>query len=320
MTANVYSLGVGKELRWYQRILAQAAQFHKPKVAVVYPCDESSLRGAVEAKEAGLIEPILIGPEDKIQNIAKENKLNLKYIEIWRYKTASAAARAAVRSFHEHKDIQAIMKGSLHTDELMAAVIAKDGGLRTSRRISHVFVMDVPGRKQPFYITDAAINITPDLACKRDIIQNVIDLYVKVEKAIPLVAILSAVETINEKIPSTLEAATLCKMVDRGQIKGGFVDGPFAFDNAVDPEAARIKGIVSPVAGKANILIVPDLVSGNMLAKSMSFIGNAVAGGIVLGTKCPIILTSRADTVQARLVSCALAALYSAPEKEELAA
>ena len=226
-----------------------------------------------------------------------------------------AAAAKAVELVRAGK-AELLMKGSLHTDELMAEVVAKETGLRTGRRISHVFIMDVPTYSFPLFITDAAINILPDLPTKADIVQNAIDLHLGLGLGEPRVAILSAVETINPKIPSTLEAAALCKMADRGQIKGGILDGPLALDNAISPEAARIKGIASPVAGHAQILVVPDLEAGNMLAKNLSFMANADAAGIVLGARVPIILTSRADNVRTRMASCAVAALYAHARRE----
>ena len=282
-----------------------------PAVTVVaHPCDETSLRGALEAAEAGLIVPVLVGPEAKIQAVAAEHGLDLAGREIVDVPHSHAAAAQAVALIREGKG-ELLMKGSLHTDELMRAVTASATGLRTDRRISHVFVMDVPGHAETLFITDAAINIFPDLDAKRDIVQNAIDLWVGIGLTEPRVAILSAVETVTSKIPSTIEAAALCKMADRGQITGGLLDGPLAFDNAIDPEAARIKGIASPVAGHAQILVVPDLEAGNMLAKNLTFLAHADAAGIVLGARVPIVLTSRADSVRTRLASCAVASLYA---------
>jgi len=294
----------------YERLITQAKQVRSPKAIIVHPCDESSLRGALEAAEAGLIEPVLVGPEEKIRAVAQKFGLNISPFEIVHADYSEAAAAKGVQLIHEAKG-EVLMKGSLHTDELMRSVTSGTSGLRTGRRISHVFVMDVPTYKETLFITDAAINIFPDLDCKRDIIQNAIDLYNQTGHEPPRVAILSAVETVTAKIPSTIDAAALCKMADRGQITGGIVDGPLAFDNAIDPEAAEIKRIRSPVAGRAQILVVPDLEAGNMLAKNLTFLLKADAAGIVLGARVPIILTSRADSLRARMASCAVAALYA---------
>ncbi|OCP15469.1 MULTISPECIES: phosphate acetyltransferase [unclassified Ensifer] len=295
----------------YNRLIA-AARAEAPAVTIVtHPCDETSLRGALEAAEMGLIAPVLVGPESKIRNVAAEHRLDLGGREIVDVPHSHAAAAKAVAMIREGKG-ELLMKGSLHTDELMREVAASATGLRTDRRISHVFIMDVPGHPETLFITDAAINIFPDLEAKRDIVQNAIDLWVTIGLGEPRVAILSAVETVTTKIPSTIEAAALCKMAERGQITGGHLDGPLAFDNAIDPEAARIKGITSPVAGQAQILVVPDLEAGNMLAKNLTFLSRADAAGIVLGARVPIVLTSRADSVRTRLASCAVAALYAA--------
>ncbi len=294
----------------YDRLIA-AARDGTPAVTIVaHPCDETSLRGAVEAAAEGLIEPVLVGPETKIRSVATEHGIDLTGRKIVDAAHSHAAAACAVTLIREGKG-ELLMKGSLHTDELMREVTASATGLRTDRRISHVFVMDVPGHPETLFITDAAINIFPDLDVKRDIVQNAIDLWVGIGMGTPRVAILSAVETVTTKIPSTIDAAALCKMADRGQITGGLLEGPLAFDNAVDPEAARIKGITSPVAGHAQILVVPDLEAGNMLAKNLSFLAHADAAGIVLGARVPIILTSRANSVRTRLASCAVAALYA---------
>nr|WP_234892899.1 phosphate acetyltransferase [Sinorhizobium fredii] len=295
----------------YDRLIA-AAQAETPAVTIVaHPCDETSLRGALEASEMGLIKPVLVGPEAKIRYVAAEHRLEIGGIEIVDVPHSHAAAAKAVALIREGKG-ELLMKGSLHTDELMHAVAASATGLRTDRRISHVFVMDVPGHAETLFITDAAINIFPDLEAKRDIVQNAIDLWVTIGLGEPRVAIVSAVETVTAKIPSTIEAAALCKMAERGQITGGLIDGPLAFDNAIDPEAARIKGITSPVAGHAQIIVVPDLEAGNMLAKNLTFLSHADAAGIVLGARVPIVMTSRADSVRTRLASCAVAALYAA--------
>ncbi|MDX0542190.1 phosphate acetyltransferase [Sinorhizobium medicae] len=295
----------------YDRLIA-AAQAEEPAVTlVVHPCDETALRGALEAAEMRLITPVLVGPRVRIRSIAAEHRLDLGQWEIVDVPHSHAAAAKAVALIREGKG-SLLMKGSLHTDELMREVAAAASGLRTERRISHVFVMDVPGHADTLFITDAAINIAPDLDAKRDIVQNAIDLWVTIGLGEPRVAILSAVETVTMKIPSTIEAAALCKMAERDQITGGLLDGPLAFDNAIDPEAARIKGIVSPVAGRAQILVVPDLEAGNMLAKNLTFLAHADAAGIVLGARVPIVLTSRADSVRTRLASCAVASLYAA--------
>nr|WP_210351510.1 phosphate acetyltransferase [Sinorhizobium medicae] len=295
----------------YDRLIA-AAQAEEPAVTlVVHPCDETALRGALEAAQMRLITPVLVGPRVRIRSIAAEHRLDLGQWEIVDVPHSHAAAAKAVALIREGKG-SLLMKGSLHTDELMREVAAAASGLRTERRISHVFVMDVPGHADTLFITDAAINIAPDLDAKRDIVQNAIDLWVTIGLGEPRVAILSAVETVTMKIPSTIEAAALCKMAERGQITGGLLDGPLAFDNAIDPEAARIKGIVSPVAGRAQILVVPDLEAGNMLAKNLTFLAHADAAGIVLGARVPIVLTSRADSVRTRLASCAVASLFSA--------
>nr|WP_051340991.1 bifunctional enoyl-CoA hydratase/phosphate acetyltransferase [Azospirillum halopraeferens] len=282
--------------------------------AVVHPCDESSLKGAVEAAEANLIQPVLVGPEAKIRSLADAFGLNLASYRIIDVPHSHAAAEAGV-ALARSGEVEAVMKGSLHTDELMGEVVRKETGLRTGRRLSHVFVMNVTTYPRPLLITDAAINIYPTLEDKVHIVQNAIDLAKVLGVDVPKVAILSAVETVNPKIASTLEAAALCKMADRGQITGGILDGPLAFDNAISAEAARTKGIVSPVPGEADILLVPDLEAGNMLAKQLSFLANADAAGIVLGARVPIILTSRADTVRTRLASCALATLMAAARR-----
>src|SRR6516225_7881003 len=292
----------------YDRLIAAAKKLQPLTTAVAHPCDETSLKGAIEAAEAGLIKPILVGPKAKIAAVAKEHSLDLDKIEIVDAPHSNAAAEKAVELVRTGK-ADLLMKGSLHTDEVLAEVVKRETGLRTGRRISHVFVMDVPNHAQTLFITDAAVNIAPDLEAKRDIIQNAIDLFAGLGLGVPKVAILSAVETVTTSIPSTIEAAALCKMGDRGQITGGELDGPLAFDNAISPEAARIKGIKSPVAGEAQILVVPDLEAGNMLAKNLSFLSHADAAGIVLGARVPVILTSRADNVRTRMASCAVAAL-----------
>jgi phosphate acetyltransferase len=293
-----------------QNLVARAKGLAPIDMAVVHPCDIESLKGALQAAEAGLIDPILIGPESKIRSIAKENGFDLKQHRIVNVKHSHESAAMAV-TLIRNGDAEALMKGSLHTDEMMAEVVSRAAGLRTARRISHVFLMDVPTYPRPILITDAAINIAPTLEDKVDIIQNAIDLAHIIGIPEPKVAILSAVETVNPKIQSTLDAAALCKMADRGQIKGGLLDGPLAFDNAVSIVAAKTKGIVSAVAGRAEILVVPDLESGNMVAKQLEYLANALTAGIVLGAKVPIVLTSRADTAETRIASCVIAALIA---------
>jgi phosphate acetyltransferase len=295
----------------YDRLIAAAKAVPTVTTIVVHPCDEASLRGAADAAEAGIIKPILVGPASKIASVAAKHNINISGYEIVDAEHSEEAAAKGVELIHAAKG-EMLMKGSLHTDELMRSVTAKGTGLRTDRRISHVFVMDVPTYADTVFITDAAINIFPDLDGKRDIIQNAIDLFTQAGfGTLPRVAILSAVETVTSKIPSTIEAAALCKMADRGQITGGLLDGPLAFDNAIDTEAARIKGIRSEVAGRAQILVVPDLESGNMLAKNLAYFAKADGAGVVLGARVPIVLTSRADTPRARMASCAVATLHA---------
>ena len=305
----------------YERLVAATKDLRPLTTAVAHPCDETSLRGALEAAEAGIIVPILVGPKEKIRSLAKSLDLDIEGLDIVDVPDSQAAAGKAVELVRSGK-AELLMKGSLHSDELLGAVTKRETGLRTARRISHVFVMDVPTHPQTLFITDAAVNIAPDLLAKRDIVQNAIDLYAGLGLGTPKVAILSAVETVNPGIPSTIDAAALCKMAERGQITGGELDGPLAFDNAISPEAARIKGIKSPVAGQAQILVVPDLEAGNMLAKNLSFLSRADAAGIVLGARVPIILTSRADNVRTRMASCAVAMLlaYSQMAKEPIRA
>jgi phosphate acetyltransferase len=294
----------------YERLIADAKQVPPATTIVVHPCDETSLRGAADAAMARIIIPILVGPKVKIAAAARQHKVDISRFEIVDAAHAEDAAARAVELIHEGKG-ELLMKGSLHTDELMRAVTATATGLRTARRISHIFIVDVPTYPETLFITDAAINIFPDLDAKRDIIQNAIDLFTQVGLGSPRVAILSAVETVTSKIPSTIEAAALCKMAERGQITGGILEGPLAFDNAIDQEAAKIKGIQSPVAGRAQILVVPDLEAGNMLAKNLSLLAKADAAGLVLGARVPIILTSRADSVRTRMASCAVAVLFA---------
>ena len=294
----------------YDRLLARAKEVPPATTMVVHPCDESSLRGAIEAAETGIVVPTLVGPAARIKAVARKHNLDISRFAVVDAPHSDAAAAQAVQLVREGKG-ELLMKGSLHTDELMRAVTSSTNGLRTARRISHVFIVAVPNHADTLFITDAAINIFPDLDAKRDIVQNAIDLFTQIGLGTPRVAILSAVETVTSKIPSTIEAAALCKMADRGQITGGILDGPLAFDNAIDPEAARIKGIQSPVAGRAQILVVPDLEAGNMLAKNLIFLSRADSAGIVLGARVPVILTSRADSVRSRLASCAAAVLYA---------
>jgi phosphate acetyltransferase len=294
----------------YDRLIARAKDIPAGSTIVAYPCEETALRGPIEAAEAGIIIPILVGPAATISRLAREHRLDISRYEIVDVPDSETAAAKSVELIRASKG-EILMKGSLHTDELMREVTSSQTGLRTARRISHVFIMDVPGHAETLFITDAAINIFPDLDAKRDIILNAIDLFTHAGLGTPRVAILSAVETVTTKIPSTIEAAALCKMADRGQITGGLLDGPLAFDNAVNAEAARIKGIKSEVAGRAQILVVPDLEAGNMLAKNLIFLAKADSAGIVLGARVPIVLTSRADSVRARMASCAAAVLYA---------
>jgi len=310
MAKKVTSISEARQHDKYERLIAAARQVPAQSTAVAHPCDETSLRGAVEAAHAGMILPVLVGPTQRIHQLAKSLELELDGFEMVDVPHSQAAAEKAVELVRAGK-AELLMKGSLHSDELLAEVTKRDTGLRTGRRISHVFVMDVPGHAQTLFITDAAVNIAPDLLAKRDIIQNAIDLYAGLGFGRPKVAILSAVETVTPSIPSTIEAAALCKMADRGQITGGDLDGPLAFDNAISPEAAQIKGIKSPVAGRGEILVVPDLEAGNMLAKNLTFLSGADAAGIVLGARVPIILTSRADKVRTRMASAAVAALLA---------
>jgi len=299
----------------YDRLIAACRELAPTPTAVAHPCDESSLAAALDAARLGLIAPILVGPAARIRAVAARHDLDLGALEVADSAHSVESAERAVALVREGR-AEALMKGSLHTDELMGAVVRRDTGLRTARRISHCFVMDVPGHADALIITDAAVNIAPTLVDKIDIAQNAIDLAHALGVQEVRVAILSAMETVNPGVPSTVEAAALCKMADRGQITGAILDGPLALDNAIDPEAARIKKIASPVAGRANVLLVPDLEAGNMLAKSLSFLAGADAAGIVLGARVPIILTSRADSVTTRLASCAVAALVARARRE----
>ncbi|MFZ4479766.1 MAG: phosphate acetyltransferase [Rhodoferax sp.] len=301
----------------YERLIARCKALEPVACAVAHPCDESSLRGAVEAARMGILKPILVGPKARIEGLAKQFGLDIAALEVVDAPHSEGSAETAVRLAREGK-AEMLMKGSLHTDELMAAVVKRETGLRTSRRISHCFIMDVPAIDRVLIITDAAINIFPTLIDKVHIIQNAIDLAHALGQENPKVAILSAMETINPQVPSTIEAGALCKMADRGQITGAILDGPLALDNAIDLGAARIKKINSPVAGCADILVVPDVEAGNMLAKSLTFMADADAAGIVLGARVPIILTSRADSVKTRLASCAVAALVANARRASL--
>jgi phosphate acetyltransferase len=299
----------------YERLIARCKALAPLPCAVAHPCDESSLRGAVQAAQMGIIQPILVGPKARIEAVAAEFGLDISAYELVDAPHSEGSAETAVRLAREGK-AEMLMKGSLHSDELMAAVVQRETGLRTARRISHCFIMDVPAIDRVVIITDAAVNIFPTLEDKVHIVQNAIDMALALGVAQPKVAILSAMETINPKVPSTIEAAALCKMAERGQITGGLLDGPLALDNAIDLGAARIKKISSAVAGMADILVVPDLEAGNMLAKSLSFMAEADAAGIVLGARVPVILTSRADSVTTRLASCAVAALIAQARRE----
>jgi len=302
----------------YQLLLDRCRTLPPTPTAVAHPCDENSLQAAVDAAKAGLIAPILVGPVARIKEVAAKAGLDIAAYPLVDAAFSHGSAEKAVELVRAGK-AEALMKGSLHTDELMGAVVRRDTGLRTARRISHCFIMDVPSHAEPLIITDAAVNIAPTLKDKIDIVQNAIDLAHDLGANEVRVAILSAMETVNPDVPSTLEAAALCKMADRKQITGAVLDGPLALDNAISPEAAKIKRIESPVAGRANVLVVPDLEAGNMLAKSLTFLAGADAAGIVLGVRVPVILTSRADSLIARLASCAVAALVAQWRRERSA-
>ncbi len=302
----------------YDRLI-EVARKHRPMpCAVAHPCDAVSLDSAVEAARLGLLKPVLVGPPRRIADAARQAALDVSGFELIESQHSHDSAAKAVELVRTGR-AEAVMKGSLHTDELMSAVVARETGIRTARRLSHCFVMDVPSHPEPLIISDAAVNIAPTLEEKVDIVQNAIDLARALGNDTPRVAILSAMETVNPRVPSTVEAAALCKMADRGQIVGGVLDGPLALDNAISAEAAAIKHIVSPVAGRANVLIVPDLEAGNMLAKSLSFLARADAAGIVLGARVPIVLTSRADSLLTRLASCAVAVLVAAARRASAA-
>jgi phosphate acetyltransferase len=299
----------------YQRLIDFCKVLPPTPTAVAHPCDESSLRGAVDAAKLGLISPILVGPRARIEAVAAQAGIDIAGLPIVDAAHSQDSAEKAVALVREGK-AEALMKGSLHTDELMGAVVRRETGLRTARRVSHCFVMDVPTYAETLIVTDAAVNNAPTMEDKVDIIQNAIDLAHALRFPEVRVAILSAMETVNPKVPSTVEAGALCKMADRGQITGAILDGPLALDNAISLESKAIKKIDSPVAGRANVLVVPDLEAGNMLAKSLSFLAQADAAGIVLGARVPIILTSRADSVLTRLASCAVAALVALARRE----
>jgi phosphotransacetylase len=298
--------GTGK----YERLLARCETLAPVPTAVVHPCEATALEGAVEAAQKGLIIPILVGPAAKIAVVAAASGIDISNLEIIDVPHSHESAAIAVRLIREGK-AEILMKGSLHTDELMSAVVSRDGGLRTGRRISHVFIMDVPTYHKVLIVTDAAINIAPTLEDKVDICQNAIDLAHSLGLEKPKLAILAAVETVTSKMTATIDAAALCKMAERGQIKGGVLDGPLAFDNAISAQAAETKGIKSPVAGDPDILLAPDLESGNILAKQLTFLANADSAGMVLGARVPIILTSRADNVRSRIASCGVAKLVA---------
>jgi phosphate acetyltransferase len=298
--------GTGK----YEKLLERCKELAPVPTAVAHPCEETALAGAVEAAQAGLIIPILVGPIKKIEETAARARLDLGKFEIVDAEHSVAAAAQAVALIRESR-AEVLMKGSLHTDELMSAIVSRERGLRTARRISHAFVMDVPTYHKVLIVTDAAINIAPTLEDKVDICQNAIDLAISLGCVRPKLAILCAVETVNSKMQATLDAAALCKMAERGQIKGGILDGPLAFDNAISKQAAETKGIKSEVAGDPDILLAPDLEAGNILAKQLSFLAKADSAGMVLGARVPVILTSRADSVRSRIASCAVAKLVA---------
>jgi phosphotransacetylase len=300
------SPGTGK----YEQLLARCESLSPIPAAVAHPCDASALSGAVEAWKRGIIVPILVGPAARIAESAKSAGIDLGEFRVVDVPHSHAAAAKAVELIREGQ-AEVLMKGSLHTDELMAAVVARESGLRVGRRISHVFIMDVPTYHKVLIVTDGAINIAPTLEDKVDICQNAIDLAISLGREKPKVAILAAVETVTSKMPATIDAAALCKMAERGQITGGILDGPLAFDNAISAQAADMKGIQSEVAGDPDILLAPDLEAGNILAKQLSFLANADSAGMVLGARVPIILTSRADSVRSRIASCAVATLVA---------
>ena len=311
-TLPVPQLIVNDPYLHYHGLIARATSKPAVRTAIVWPCDEVSLGGAIQAFKDKVIIPVLVGSEQKIRSLAEGLQLDLKAVRIVDTEDSRTAALRAVELARKG-EVQMLMKGSLHTDELMSAVVSRDGGMRTGRRISHVFALDVPSYHKTLFVTDAAVNIQPDLETKIDILQNAIDMLLTLEVANPKVAILSAVESVNPAIPSTLDAAALCKMAERGQITGAIVDGPLAFDNAISSEAARIKKIKSPVAGDPDLLMVPNLEAGNILFKELQYLAGALAAGVVVGAKVPIVLTSRADGELARMASCALGVLIAKP-------
>jgi phosphotransacetylase len=305
--------GTGK----YEALLERCRGLEPVVTAVAHPCEKTALEGAVDAAEQGLIKPILVGPAAKIEEVARANQIDIRKLPVVDVPHSHAAAEKSVEIVREGK-AELLMKGSLHSDELLAAVVAREG-LRTGRRISHVFIMDIPTYHKVLVVTDAAINIAPDLEAKGDICQNAIDCAISLGVAKPKVAILAAVETVTSKMPATIDAAALCKMADRKQITGGVLDGPLAFDNAISKEAAKIKGIESEVAGDPDIVLVPDLEAGNILAKQLIFLANADSAGLVLGARVPVILTSRADSVRSRIASCAVAVLLAHAKRQRAA-
>jgi len=307
------STGTGK----YEQLLNRCRRLAPVPTAVAHPCEETALAGAVDAARRGLIEPFLVGPAARIRALAAAHGIDLTGLEVIDAPHSHAAAARAVALVREGR-AELLMKGSLHTEELLGAVLSRETGLRTARRLSHVFIMDIPTYHKVLLITDAAINIAPGLDDKVDICQNAVDLLASLGLARPRVAVLAAVETVNPRMPATIDAACLCKMAERGQITGAIVDGPLAFDNAISREAARIKGIESPVAGDPDILLAPDLEAGNILAKQLAFLGNADSAGLVLGARVPIILTSRADSIRSRIASCAVAVLVAHARRHEL--
>jgi len=305
--------GTGK----YELLLERCRSLEAVPTAVAHPCEETALTSAIEAGAMGLIVPILVGPAGKIREIAKKANVDLGKLRIVDAPHSHGSAAKAVELVRQG-EAELLMKGSLHSDEILSAVIAKETGLRTGRRLSHVFIMDVPTYHKVLIVTDAAINIAPTLEDKVDICQNAIDLVMSLGNKKPKIAILAAVETVNSKMQATIDAACLCKMAERGQITGGLLDGPLAFDNAISKEAAKMKGITSEVAGDPDILLVPDLEAGNMLAKQLSFLANADSAGLVLGARAPIILTSRADSVRSRIASCAVALMSAHARRQAL--
>jgi phosphate acetyltransferase len=307
--------GTGK----YEQLLQRCSRLEAVPTAVAHPCEETALAGAIDAAGKGLIVPILVGPASKVQDVAKKAGIDLSKARIVDVPHSHASAAKAVELVR-NGEAELLMKGSLHTDELLGAVVARETGLRTGRRLSHVFIMDVPTYHKVLVVTDAAINIAPTLDDKVDICQNAIDLAISLGLKRPKVAILAAVETVTSKMPATIDAAALCKMAERGQITGGLLDGPLAFDNAISKDAARIKGITSEVAGDPDILVAPDLEAGNMLAKQLTFLANADAAGLVLGARVPIILTSRADSVRSRIASCAVAVMAAHARRQSMPA